>query len=145
VRGYPFPWDTYSINAGPPPVNICDSVLEIIRRVSPWLVSGVLIGIGFFSVFSGGVLLLLAGLAIGVTLFIRRRGRRQGWPALLYGAGVATALLLLPYILQPPPCANGAGAGCYQAFTIGTFTVAIIVALAGLVFAIVELRSGRTG
>jgi hypothetical protein len=110
----------------------------------PWLVAGVLIGIGFFSVFSGGVLLLLLGLAIAVTLFIRRRGCRQGWPALLYGAGVATAALVLPYILQPPPCVNSGGAGCYQTFTIGTFAVAIIVALAGLAFAIVELRRGRT-
>ena len=118
--------------------------MEIIRRPIPWLISGVLIGIGFFSAFSGGVLLLLAGLVIGVALFVRRRGRRQGWPALLYGAGVATAALVLPYMLQPPPCANGGGAGCYQAFTIGTFAVAIIVALAGLAFAVVELRRGRT-
>jgi len=84
----------------------------------------------------------LAGLLIGVTLFIRRRGRRQGWPALLYGAGVATAVLLLPYMLQPSPCSAGRGSGCYQAFTIGTFAVAVIVALAGLAFAIVELRRG---
>ncbi len=103
-----------------------------------------LIGIGFFSAFSGGLLLLLAGLVIAVALFVRRRGRRQGWPALLYGAGVATAALLLPYILQPPPCSAGTGSGCYQAFTVGTFAVAIMVALAGLAFAIVELRRGRT-
>jgi len=115
-------------------------VLEIIRRPIPWLISGVLIGIGFFSAFSGGLLLLLAGLVIGVALFVRRRGRRQGWPALLYGAGVAMAALVLPYVLQPPPCVNGGGAGCYQAFTIGTFAVAIVVALAGLAFAIAELR-----
>jgi len=108
------------------------------------LISGVLIGIGFFSAFSGGLLLLLAGLVIGVALFVRRRGRRQGWPALLYGAGVATAALLLPYILQPQSCSAGTGAGCYQAFTVGTFAVAIMVALAGLAFAIVELRRGRT-
>jgi hypothetical protein len=106
------------------------------------LISGVLIGIGFFSAFSGGVLLLLLGLVIGVTLFFRRRGRRQGWPALLYGAGVATALLLVPYVLQAPPCASGRGAGCYQVFTVGTFVVAIIVALAGLAFAVLELRRG---
>jgi hypothetical protein len=104
------------------------------------LISGVLIGIGFFSAFSGGILLLLLGLAIGVTLFIRRRGHRQGWPALLYGAGVATAALLLPYILQPS-CRAGA-AGCYQAFTVGTFAVAMLIALAGLVFAVLELRRG---
>jgi hypothetical protein len=105
------------------------------------LIAGVLIGIGFFSAFSGGLLLLLVGLVIGVTLFIRRRGRRQGWPALLYGAGVTTAVLLLPYVLQAPPCVAG-GPGCYQAFTVGTFAVAMIVALAGLAFAIVELRRG---
>jgi hypothetical protein len=114
--------------------------LEIIRRAAPWLVSGVLIGIGFFSAFSGGILLLIAGLVIAVTLFIRRRGRRQGWPAILYGAGVATALLVLPYVLQPPPCPTGSAAGCYQGFTVGTFVVALMVALAGLAFAILELR-----
>jgi hypothetical protein len=108
------------------------------------LISGVLIGIGFFSAFSGGILLLLLGLVIAVTLFFRRRGHRQGWPALLYGAGVATAALLLPYLLHPPPCSAGSGSGCYQAFTAGTFGVAVIVALAGLAFAIVELRRGRT-
>jgi hypothetical protein len=106
------------------------------------LISGVLIGIGFFSLFSGGLLLLLVGLVIGITLFIRLRGRRQGWPALLYGAGVATAVLLLPYVLQPPPCQAGRSAGCYQAFTVGTFAVAVVVALAGLAFAVVELRRG---
>jgi hypothetical protein len=109
------------------------------------LICGVLIGIGFFSAFAGGLLLLLLGLALTVALFIRRRGRRQGWPALLYGAGVSTAVLLSPYILQPPPCASGRGAGCYQAFTVGTFVVAIIVALAGLLFAFLELRRGPRG
>ena len=114
--------------------------MEIIRRPIPWLISGVLIGIGFFSFFSGGLLLLMVGLVFGTILFIRRRGRRQGWPALLYGAGVSTAVLLLPYILQPPPCVAGRGAGCFQAFTVGTFVVALMVALAGLVFAFLELR-----
>jgi len=103
----------------------------------------VLIGIGFFSAFSGGVLLLLAGLGIGITLFIRRRGRRQGWPALLYGAGVTTALLLVPYVFQAQPC--GRSGGCYQAFTIGTFAGAVVVALAGLLFAFLELRRGPRG
>jgi hypothetical protein len=118
--------------------------LEIIRRLIPWLISGVLIGIGFFSAFSGGIILLLLGLAIGVTLFVRRRGHRQGWPALLYGAGVATAVLLLPYILDPGPCSAAGGSGCYQAFTIGTFAAAVLVAFAGLAFAIVELRRSGT-
>ena len=113
--------------------------MEIIRRPLPWLVSGVLVGIGFVTAFSGGLLLLLVGLGIGIALFFRRRGRRQGWPALLYGAGVTTAILLLPYILQPPPCAAG-GAGCYQAFTVGTFVVALIVALTGLAYVVVEVR-----
>jgi hypothetical protein len=35
------------------------------------------------------------------------------------------------------------GAGCYQAFTVGTFAVAIIVALAGLALAVLELRRSR--
>lgn len=117
----------------------------MIRRPVPWLIGGVLIGIGFVTAFSGGLLLLVAGLVIGITLFIRRRGRRQGWPALLYGAGIATAVLLLPYVLQPPPCRAGSATGCYQAFTIGTFVVAILVALAGLAFAIVELRRRPIG
>ena len=89
-------------------------------------------------------MLLLLGLLIGVTLFIRRRGHRQGWPALLYGAGVATAVLLFPFILDPAPCSAAPGSGCYQAFTIATFAAAVIVALAGLAFAVVELRRERT-
>jgi hypothetical protein len=50
----------------------------------------------------------------------------------------------LPYILQPPPCSTGSGSGCYQAFTVGTFAAAVIVALAGLAFAFAELRRGGT-
>ncbi|TMC65432.1 MAG: hypothetical protein E6J16_04080 [Chloroflexota bacterium] len=119
--------------------------MEIIRRPVPWLISGVLIGIGFFSAFSGGLLLLLLGLVLAVALFVRRRGRRQGWPALLYGAGVSTAVLLSPYILQPPPCASGRGAGCFQAFTVGTFAMAVVLALTGLLFAFLELRRGPRG
>ena len=113
-----------------------------IRQPLLWLVAGVLIGIGFVSVFSGGALLLLAGLALAVILFLRNRGGRRGWPALLYAAGVTTALLLLPYVLGPTSCV--AGAGCYQAFTVGTFAVAMVVAVTGLVFAVIEVRrSGR--
>ena len=129
------------INGWPPAVNICAVELENIRQPILWLASGVLIGIGFVSVFSGGGLLLLAGLAIGITLFFRNRGRLRGWPALLYGAGITTAILLLPYILRPSPCVAG-GAGCYYGFTIGTFSVALIVAASGLAFAVVELRRG---
>jgi hypothetical protein len=116
--------------------------LENIRQPILWLVSGVLMGIGFVSYFSGGGLILLGGLLIGITLFVRNRRRRQGWPALLYGAGITTALLLLPYVLRPSPCVAGPAASCYQAFTLGTFTVAVIVAVAGLAFAVVELRRG---
>ena len=58
---------------------------------------------------------------------------------------VISLVLLSPYILQPPPCASGRGAGCYQAFTVGTFVVAIIVALAGLIFAFLELRRAPRG
>jgi hypothetical protein len=133
----------YSINGRPPAVNISEAVLENIRQPVLWLVSGVLVGVGFVSVFSGGGLLLLAGLAIAVTLFVRNRGRRQGWPALLYGAGITTALLLLPYVLQPSRCVASDGTGCYQAFTVGTFAVAIVLALTGLTFAVVDVRRGR--
>lgn len=107
------------------------------------MVSGTLIGIGFVTYFSGGGLLLLAGLAIAVTLFVRNRGHRRGWPALLYGAGITTAVLLLPYIVRPSPCVAGAGAGCYQAFTLAIFDIALIVAATGLAFAVVELRRRR--
>ena len=116
--------------------------MEIIRGPVPWLVSGVLSGIGFVTGVSGGLPLLFVGLGIGVTLFIRRRGRRRGWPALLYGAGIIIALSLLPFILQPPPCLNGRGAGCYQGFTVGTFVVALLLALTGLFFSIQEVRRG---
>ena len=117
--------------------------MEIIRQPVLWLLSGVLLGIGFVTYFSGGGLLLLAGLAIAVILFVRNRRRRQGWPALLYGAGITTALLLLPYVVRPSPCVAGAGAGCYQAFTVVIFGAAVVLAGAGLVFAVIELRSAR--
>lgn len=45
------------------------------------------------------------------------------------------------YVMSPPPCVSGAGAGCYQAFTVGTFAVAMLVALTGLAFAVVEVRA----
>jgi hypothetical protein len=133
----------YSINGWPTAVNIGEAVLGNIRQPLLWLVSGVLVGIGFVSAFSGGLLLLLAGLAIAVTLFVRNRARRRGWPALLYGAGITTALLLLPYLVGPSPCVSGAGAGCYEAFTVGTFAVAMLLALTGLAFAVVEVRGAR--
>jgi hypothetical protein len=114
----------------------------MIRQAIFWLVSGVLIGVGFVSAFSGGIVLLLAGLVIAVTLFVRNRGRRQGWPALLYGAGLATALLLSPYAFGPSPCVAGVGSGCYRGFTVGAFAVAVGLAVAGLAFAVLEVRRG---
>ena len=114
--------------------------MEIIKQPLLWLISGILIGIGFVGAFSGGSLLLLVGLIIAVTLFFRTRGHRQGWPALLYGTGVTTAVLLWPYLARPSPCVGGAGAGCYQAFTATIFGVALVLAGAGLAFAVIELR-----
>lgn len=116
--------------------------MENIRQPLLWLLSGVLVGIGFVTLFAGGGLLLLAGLVIAGILFWRNRRHRRGWPALLYGAGIVVTLLLLPYVLRPSPCVAGAGAGCYQSFTIGTFAVAVIVAVAGMVLAVLELRRG---
>ena len=115
----------------------------MIRQAILWLIGGVLIGVGFVSAFSGGVLLLLAGLVMGVTLFVRNRGHRQGWPALLYGAGISTAFLLSPFVFRPSECSAGVGSGCYHAFTVGTFAVALLVAVLGLTFAVLELRRGR--
>ncbi len=88
-------------------------------------------------------MLLLAGLALAVILFVRNRGGRRGWPALLYGAGITTALLLLPYVVGPSSCVAGSGAGCYQVFTVSTFAIAMVVAVTGLAFAVVEVRRGR--
>jgi hypothetical protein len=115
----------------------------MIRQTLLWLIGGLLIGVGFVSAFSGGSLLLLAGLAIAVTLFLRNRGHRQGWPALLYGAGITTALLLSPFVFRPSQCAAGVGSGCYQGFTVGTFAVALIIAVTGLAFAVIEVRRER--
>lgn len=117
--------------------------MENIRQPLLWLLAGVFVGIGFVSVFSGGGLLLVGGLAVAITLFIRNRDRRRGWPAVLYGAGVTTDLLLLPYLLRPPKCIAGSGEGCYQAFTVGTFAVGLVMASTGLVFAVFEIRRSR--
>jgi hypothetical protein len=116
--------------------------LENIRQPLLWLFSGVLVGVGFVSVFAGGGFLLLAGLVVAGILFRRNRHHRRGWPALLYGAGIVVVLLLLPYIVRPSPCVAGVGAGCYQSFTTGTFAVAVIVAVAGIVLAVFQLRRG---
>jgi hypothetical protein len=143
AAGSPTGQDTHSINGGPAAVNILDRKLEMIRQPVLWLISGVLIGVGFVSAFSGGALLLLAGLAIGITLFVRNRGHRRGWPALLYGAGSSAAFLLLPFVFRPSQCTAGVGSGCYRGFTVGTFAVALAIAVTGLAFAVLEVRRGR--
>jgi hypothetical protein len=117
--------------------------LEIIKQPLVWLASGILIGTGFVTAFSGGRLLLLAGFVIAVTMAIRFRHRWRGWPAILYGAGASVATLLLPYLLHPPPCVGGSSSGCYQAFTIGVFVAGVVLAAVGIGLAIVELRGWR--
>lgn len=117
--------------------------MEIIKQPLLWLASGILIGTGFVSAFSGGWLLLLAGLVIALVMAIRFRHRWRGWPAILYGAGASITTLLLPYVLHPPPCVAGSGSGCYQAFTIDVFVVAVVLAAVGIGLAIVEVRGWR--
>jgi len=116
-----------------------------VRQPLLWLLSGILIGLGFVSAFSGGLLFLLVGLALaaGLGLKYRHRRRWRGWSALLYGAGASVALILLPYVLRPSRCVQNSAAGCYEAFTIGVFVVAVLLALAGLGFGLLELRRWR--
>ena len=52
-------------------------------------------------------------------------------------------LLVLVLRLRLAVTVAGVGAGCYQAFTVATFAVAMAVALTGLAFAVVEVRRGR--
>ena len=115
------------------------------RQPILWIVSGILIGIGFISAFSGGLLFLVAGLSIGIVLFVRYRGRRRGWSGVIYGIGASIALVLLPYVVRPPRCVHDGDPGCFQAFTVGIFLAGVALALAGLGLAIVELRRWRRG
>jgi hypothetical protein len=112
------------------------------RQAGLWLAAGILVGAGFYGLFSGGGLLLLAGLGLCGYLAFRYRRAARGWSAAVYGAGATTAVLLLPYVLRPPPCLRGS-AGCYQAFTDVAFTAAALMAVAGLVLALLELGRGR--
>ena len=115
------------------------------RQPILWIVSGILIGIGFISAFSGGLLFLVAGLSIGIVLFVRYRGRRRGWSGVIYGIGASIALVLLQYVVRPPRCVHDGDPGCFQAFTVGIFLAGVALALAGLGLAIVELRRWRRG
>lgn len=115
------------------------------RQPLLWLLSGILIGVGFVSAFSGGLLFLVVGLVLAGWLWnkYRYRNRWRGWSGLLYGLGASVALLLFPSLLRRSPCVQGTGSGCYQAFTVGVFVVAVGIALAGLGFGILELRRWR--
>ncbi|HYM49854.1 MAG TPA: hypothetical protein VET65_04700 [Candidatus Limnocylindrales bacterium] len=104
--------------------------------------SGVLLGAGFVSLFAGGALLLLAGVALAAGLALRYRSAARGWSALVYGLGATIAVLLLPNVLRPAPCRAGAS-GCYATVTLGTFSAALLIAVLGAAMAIVELRRGR--
>ncbi|MDQ6710298.1 MAG: hypothetical protein M3Z11_07040, partial [Candidatus Dormibacteraeota bacterium] len=92
-----------------------------------------------------GSLLLLVGFALAIGLAIKYRYRRRwrGWSALPYGLGSSVAILLLPYVLRPSPCVQTSVVGCYQAFTIGVFLAALLLALAGLALGVLELRRWR--
>jgi hypothetical protein len=112
------------------------------KQAGLWLVGGILAGAGFYGLFSGGAVLLLAGAGLGACLAFRYRRAARGWSAFVYGAGATAAVLLFPYVLHPPPCLRSS-AGCYQAFTDLAFAGAVAVALAGLALALVELSRRR--
>lgn len=137
--------NSYSINGWRPAVNTHEPGVSRLRQPILWLISGLLLGFGFVSVFSGGLLLLIIGVAIAITLAIRYRGRRRGWSGLVYGTGASVALVLLPYVVRPPRCVHSADPGCFQTVTLIVFLVAVALALAGLGLAIVELRRWRRG
>jgi len=112
------------------------------KQAGLWLAAGILVGAGFYGLFSGGGLLLVAGFALGAYLAFRYRRAARGWSGFVYGAGATAAVLLLPYVLHPPPCLRGS-AGCYQAFTDVAFVAATLMASAGLALALLELARGR--
>jgi hypothetical protein len=112
------------------------------KQAGLWLLGGILVGAGFYGLFRGGGLLLVLGLGLGAYLAFRHRRAARGWSAFVYGAGATTAVLLLPYVLHPPPCLDGS-AGCYRTFTEVAFVTATVVAACGLALALVELARGR--
>jgi hypothetical protein len=115
------------------------------RQPLLWLLSGLLIGVGFVTAFGGGSFLLLVGvvLAIGLTIKYRYRRRWRGWSALPYGIGASVALFLSPYVFRPSPCVQKPAASCYQGFTVGVFVAAVALALAGLALGVWEVRHWR--
>jgi len=115
------------------------------RQTFLWLLSGLFIGVGFVTAFSGGALFLLIGvvLAFGLGMKYRYRRRWRGWSALPYGAGASVALLLSPYVVHPPPCVHKSGGSCYQGFTVGVFVAAAVLALAGLGLGALEVHRWR--
>lgn len=115
------------------------------RQPLLWLLSGILIGVGFVSAFSGGLLFLVVGLVLAAWLGIkyRYRHRWRGWSGLLYGLGASVAVLLFPSLMRPPPCLHGTGSGCYQVFTNGVFLIALLVAVTGLALGVLEIRRWR--
>src|SRR2546430_17227482 len=101
------------------------------KQAGLWLAGGILVGAGFYGLFSGGGLLLVAGFGLGAYLAFRYRRAARGWSGFVYGAGATAAVLLLPYVLHPPPCPRGS-AGRYQAFPHLPFLAPTPVASAGL-------------
>lgn len=113
------------------------------RQPLLWLIGGLLIGIGFVSAFSGGLPLFLIGVAVLVFTARRHRRRWRGWSASIYAAGASIALLLSPYVFKESRCVQSTDSGCYYTFTLVVFVGGLILALAGIVLGVMELRSWR--
>lgn len=113
------------------------------RQPLLWLIGGLLIGVGFVGAFSGGLTLLLIGIAVVVFTARRYRRHRRGWSAAIYAAGASIALFLSPYIFKESRCVQKTDSGCYHTFTLVVFLVALFLAAAGLVLGVIEIRSWR--
>ncbi|HEY0493463.1 MAG TPA: hypothetical protein VGD57_08345 [Candidatus Dormibacteraeota bacterium] len=110
------------------------------RQPILWLVGGLLSGVGFVSAFGGGLPLLVIGVAILIATGARNRRHLRGWSAAIYAFGAAVALFLSPYVFRQSRCAQNTDAGCYQAFNLAVFLMAVGLALLGLVLGVVEIR-----
>ncbi|GAC1478950.1 MAG: hypothetical protein PVSMB9_01980 [Candidatus Dormibacteria bacterium] len=113
------------------------------RQPILWLASGLLIGFGFVSAFTGGLVFLLGGTVIGIGTAVRNRRRLRGWSALLYGFGASVALLLSPYVIRQSPCVHSSDAGCYRAFNLAVFLAAVLLAVTGLILGSLEVLRWR--